>query len=79
MKKPKKAAFNFEAAYNPETPTPTNPVFSPSDMAERFARLKAEGRVPPLDAILRIIQKVKAEAADREFLRQSGITASETD
>jgi hypothetical protein len=41
----------------PETSSASNPVFSPSDMEERWKKLKAEGRVPALADVLKIVQK----------------------
>ena len=65
--------------------TSTSPVFSPSDMAERAARLKAEGRMPSLADVLRIMRRVSFASpaeqlsfafsdADHEWLRRMGIT-----
>ena len=43
----------------------SGPIFSASDIAERWARLKAEGKVPPLSAVLAIVRK-SARATNRE-------------
>jgi hypothetical protein len=42
-----------------ETPSETSPTFSPSDMESRWKRLKEEGKVPPLAAVLKLMQKEK--------------------
>src|ERR1700730_17539934 len=40
----------------PETTSENSPVFSPSDMEKRWKKLKAEGKVPPLATVLKVIQ-----------------------
>ena len=37
-------------------------IFSAADMAERCARLKSEGRMPPLAEVLRIVQKAARDS-----------------
>jgi hypothetical protein len=58
----------------PEVPSPSNPILSAEEMQRRFERLKAEGKVPPLADVLRIVQAVRTGApltvSDRRHLRQ---------
>jgi hypothetical protein len=61
-----------------------SPIFSPEDMAARCARLKAEGRMPSLADVLRIMRRASFASpaqlslpfcdADHEWLRRMGIT-----
>ena len=41
---------------SPEVPSANNPIFSAEDMQRRGERLKAEGRMPSLAEVLKVIK-----------------------
>lgn len=56
----------------------TKQIFSAEDMQRRFERLKAEGKVPPLDYLLDVVNRVAntprpMTPSDRKLLRTMGV------
>jgi hypothetical protein len=59
----------------PETTSENKPIFSASDMAQRYRKLKAEGRMPSLAAVIEVMNRTQLLLTDedRQWLREIGI------